>query len=221
LGSNQTLFNQVVTIDGLSNSHFLSNTSSSLGNQIEQVFAFQAFQHRAFVGGVQNELKKLGYTNVTTNGFLDHTTRKALASFQKLNRLPGTGQLTSLTFHKISTTNAVQISAAEIDTNSPQVASIKAYAETLAQSKYGWNAQQFQYLDAVWTDESGWNYRALNSMSGAYGIPQALPATKMATAGSDWETNPTTQVNWGEAYIASRYQDPENAWNSEVTRGFY
>jgi hypothetical protein len=70
---------------------------------------------------------------------------------------------------------------------------------------------QFSCLDAIWTRESNWRYNAENA-SGAYGIPQALPGSKMATAGSDWQTNPATQIRWGLGYIKGRYGTPCNAW---------
>ncbi|MCZ4097310.1 MULTISPECIES: CHAP domain-containing protein [unclassified Streptomyces] len=76
----------------------------------------------------------------------------------------------------------------------------------------GWGSQ-FGALDAVWSRESGWNQLARNRDSGAYGIPQSLPASKMAAAGSDWLTNPVTQERWGLGYIKERYGDPAQAWD--------
>lgn len=72
-------------------------------------------------------------------------------------------------------------------------------------------ASQYGCLDDIWSRESGWRYNAYNA-SGAYGIPQALPGSKMATAGSDWQTNPATQIKWGLGYIKGRYGTPCNAW---------
>lgn len=72
---------------------------------------------------------------------------------------------------------------------------------------------QFSCLDALWQHESDWDPSAENPSSGAYGIAQALPATKMASVGMDWKSNPITQVKWGLAYIASRYGSPCNAWS--------
>jgi hypothetical protein len=76
----------------------------------------------------------------------------------------------------------------------------------------GWDATQFTCLDEIWTRESNWNYRAQNVYSGAYGIPQSLPASKMASAGSDYLTNPATQIEWGLRYIQSSYGSPCAAW---------
>jgi hypothetical protein len=84
----------------------------------------------------------------------------------------------------------------------------------------GWSGQ-FGCLDSLWTRESQWNYQATNPSSGAYGIPQALPGSKMATAGSDWRTNPVTQMRWGLDYIASRYGTPCGAWAHSQNTGWY
>jgi hypothetical protein len=79
-------------------------------------------------------------------------------------------------------------------------------------SSFGFNPKtQFGCLNNIWTRESGWRYNAENA-SGAYGIPQALPGSKMASAGSDWQTNPATQIKWGLGYIKSIYGTPCNAW---------
>jgi len=86
---------------------------------------------------------------------------------------------------------------------------------------FGFRPEQWKYLDALWHRESGWNHRAENPSSGAYGIPQSLPATKMAVVGPDWRTNPETQIRWGLAYIAARYGTPEKAWEHSERRGWY
>ncbi|WP_345219113.1 G5 domain-containing protein [Georgenia halophila] len=86
---------------------------------------------------------------------------------------------------------------------------------------YGWGADQFSCLDSLWQRESGWNPHAENPSSGAYGIPQALPGSKMATAGSDWATNPATQIEWGLGYISARYGSPCGAWAQSQSVGWY
>ncbi|MCE0540300.1 lytic transglycosylase domain-containing protein [Kineosporia rhizophila] len=85
----------------------------------------------------------------------------------------------------------------------------------------GWSSRQYTCLDSLWNRESNWNYRAKNPSSGAYGIPQALPATKMSSAGSDWKTNPVTQIRWGLDYIADRYGSPCGAWSHSESHGWY
>jgi len=82
----------------------------------------------------------------------------------------------------------------------------------------GWDGAQFTCLVSLWNAESGWSWSATNSSSGAYGIPQALPGWKMASAGDDWLTNPKTQITWGMGYIASTYGSPCNAWDSFLSR---
>ncbi|GAB6898430.1 hypothetical protein JCM9957A_15200 [Kineosporia succinea] len=85
----------------------------------------------------------------------------------------------------------------------------------------GWSSSQFSCLDSLWNKESTWNYRATNPSSGAYGIPQSLPGSKMAAAGADWQTNPVTQIRWGLDYIAERYGTPCGAWSYSQAHNSY
>jgi hypothetical protein len=85
---------------------------------------------------------------------------------------------------------------------------------------YGWASNQFGCLDSLWNQESGWNVYASNP-SGAYGIPQALPGDKMASAGPDWQTNAATQIRWGLGYIKGLYGSPCGAWSHEEANGWY
>jgi hypothetical protein len=86
---------------------------------------------------------------------------------------------------------------------------------------FGWGQDQFGCLDSLWAQESGWNPSASNASSGAYGIPQALPGSKMASAGGDWQTNPATQIRWGLGYIRGSYGSPCGAWAHEQATGWY
>jgi len=85
---------------------------------------------------------------------------------------------------------------------------------------FGFSTSQFGCLDNIWSRESGWRYDAANA-SGAYGIPQALPGSKMASAGPDWQTNPATQIRWGLGYIKGRYGTPCQAWAAWQAQGWY
>ena len=85
---------------------------------------------------------------------------------------------------------------------------------------FGFSTNQFGCLDNMWTQESDWHYTAENA-SGAYGIPQALPGSKMASAGPDWQTNPTTQIKWGLGYIKNMYGTPCGAWGHGQADGWY
>ncbi|MEU2338330.1 transglycosylase SLT domain-containing protein [Streptomyces sp. NPDC013172] len=83
------------------------------------------------------------------------------------------------------------------------------------------DAAQFDAFSKIVSHESGWNPSATNSSSGAYGLVQALPGSKMASAGSDWKTNPATQIKWGLDYMNSRYGSPTAAWSFWQANGWY
>lgn len=87
--------------------------------------------------------------------------------------------------------------------------------------EWGWGDDQWQCLDKLWTRESGWNPHAQNSSSGAYGIPQALPGSKMGSVASDWRTNPATQIEWGLGYVKGRYGTPCGAWSHFQAKNWY
>jgi hypothetical protein len=102
----------------------------------------------------------------------------------------------------------------------PDPGSAQAYAAGAVAAR-GWPSSEFDCLVALWSKESGWRVNAHNASSGAYGIPQSLPGSKMATAGADWETNPATQIEWGLGYIAGRYSTPCGAWAKSQASGWY
>ena len=94
-------------------------------------------------------------------------------------------------------------------------------AKSLIAANYTWSEKQFTCLDQLWTKESHWNYKARNKSSGAHGIAQALPATKMEVVGTDWRTNPVTQITWGLKYISERYETPCKAWSKFKRSNWY
>ncbi len=96
----------------------------------------------------------------------------------------------------------------------------RAIGQELAAAR-GWTGDQWQCLDSLFQKESGWNPSAQNASSGAYGIPQALPGSKMGTVAADWRTNPATQITWGLNYIAGRYGTPCGAWSHSQSVGWY
>lgn len=98
--------------------------------------------------------------------------------------------------------------------------SAQQIARSMMQSRYGWDSSEFSCLVQMWDNESGWRTNAYNP-SGAYGIPQALPGSKMASAGADWQTNASTQIAWGLGYIASRYGTPCGAWGFWQAHNYY
>jgi len=102
----------------------------------------------------------------------------------------------------------------------PDPGTAQAIAYSMVQER-GWGDSEFACLVALWNKESGWRVNAYNAGSGAYGIPQALPGNKMASAGGDWETNPATQIAWGLGYIGGRYGTPCGAWGHSQAKGWY
>ena len=114
-----------------------------------------------------------------------------------------------------STTGAQPTQAAPAASGSPQ-----QIAEAMLAS-FGWSSSQFSCLDPLWAHESGWSVTAYNAGSGAYGIPQALPGSKMASAGADWQTDAVTQIRWGLSYIDSTYGSPCGAWSHEEADNWY
>ena len=101
----------------------------------------------------------------------------------------------------------------------PALNQYQSFAQTLVGTT--WGPGQFPYLNLLWERESGWNPAAANPVSGAFGIPQALPAAKMASAGPDWAANPYTQIIWGIGYIRATYGTPQAAWAHELAYSWY
>jgi len=112
-------------------------------------------------------------------------------------------------------TPSATASAAPVASGSPQ-----QIAQAMLGS-FGWSSSQFSCLDPLWAHESGWSVSAYNAGSGAYGIPQALPGSRMASAGPDWQTNAATQIRWGLEYIKGTYGSPCGAWDHEQATGWY
>jgi hypothetical protein len=106
-------------------------------------------------------------------------------------------------------------------TTAAQQGSNRALGQQMAADIYGWDGDQWACLETLWAHESGWRITAGNKSSGAYGIPQALPGSKMAKYGDDWRTNPATQIQWGLAYIKGRYGTPCGAWSHFLDTNWY
>lgn len=114
----------------------------------------------------------------------------------------------------------IKVRAAAPMVGKPDPGTAKAIAYDMVLAR-GWDDAQYACLVSLWERESHWNVYAHNARSGAHGIPQALPGSKMASVGADWETSATTQITWGLGYIAGRYVDPCGAWTSSEQRGWY
>lgn len=104
---------------------------------------------------------------------------------------------------------------------SQNTASLQSYAHNLVINTYGWSEYDYECLVKLWNRESHWNPNAHNKKSGAHGIPQSLPASKMASEGSDYYTNGYTQIRWGLKYIKGRYGLPSAAWAYSQRKGWY
>ena len=100
-------------------------------------------------------------------------------------------------------------------------AEYQQYAHDLVINTYGWSESDFQCLVNLWEKESGWNPNSHNGSSGAHGIPQSLPASRMASEGADYYTNGYTQIRWGLKYIKERYGSPANAWGHFQSKNWY
>ncbi len=97
----------------------------------------------------------------------------------------------------------------------------KRVAKSILVEEYGFAEKEYKCLNQLWTQESNWNYKSRNKKSGAHGIPQALPATKMNVVSTDWRTNPVTQIRWGLRYISIRYETPCKAWAKHKRSNWY
>lgn len=120
-----------------------------------------------------------------------------------------------------------KVSALSVDSGPARTASVEVTdgdPREIARAllpQFGFSGDQFGCLDSLWTRESQWNPAAHNPSSGAHGIPQSLPGSKMASAGPDWESNPVTQITWGLGYIQDRYGSPCGAWGHSQSHGWY
>ena len=127
-------------------------------------------------------------------------------TYQKLTVQPIAGQdFERGLFELVDGANAVRLVVKNAAYPDPGTA--KSFALEQVSAK-GWDFAQYSCLVKLWERESNWRWSATNKSSGAYGIPQSLPASKMASAGPDWRTNPETQIRWGISYIDGRYSSP-------------
>jgi hypothetical protein len=113
---------------------------------------------------------------------------------------------------------------AERTASGPATPAASGTPQSIAKSmlaSFGWSSSQFSCLEPLWAHESGWNPAATNPSTGAYGIPQAEPGSKMASAGPDWKSDPATQIKWGLGYIKDTYGSPCGAESHEQADGWY
>lgn len=123
----------------------------------------------------------------------------------------------------VGTGDPVALRNAEIAAgiNIQTIVDAKKFTELYIAATYGWDAQQYTCIENLWEKESNWRVTADNPTSSAYGIPQALPGSRMAEIADDWRTNPVTQIKWGAQYIEKRYGTPCVAYNKALNVGWY
>ncbi|HYZ56182.1 MAG TPA: hypothetical protein VE733_22145 [Streptosporangiaceae bacterium] len=116
---------------------------------------------------------------------------------------------------------AQQAASRQAVTTVPTVPSSPRNIAVAMLATFGWSSNQFSCLQPLWAAESGWRVNASNPNTGAYGIPQALPGSKMASAGADWQSDAATQIRWGLGYIKGSYGSPCAAWGHQRSTGWY
>jgi hypothetical protein len=144
---------------------------------------------------------------------------EALTELVRSNTARISQELDDIQAREAAQAAAAAAAAALAQANTPDGA--RATARSMAASRYGWGDGQFSCLSSLWQKESGWNYKAYNRGGGATGIPQALPGSKMAAAGSDWQSNAATQISWGLSYIKGSYGSPCAAWAHSQAVNWY
>jgi len=143
-----------------------------------------------------------------------------VAAEEEFDPTPSLLELDAIKTVDASAMALVSVAARQVDL-AREAEGAKTIAKEIIAAKYTWSEKQFPCLDQLWTKESNWNYKARNRVSGAHGIPQALPATKMEVVGTDWRTNPVTQITWGLKYIKERYNTPCAAWSKFKRSNWY
>lgn len=179
---------------------------------------------------LQEDLNLLSEQNGTTLQELEQKKKELEEKQSKVDKLQSEvndlqkqvtsrGGMTSRSSNSISESNKSESNnktQVTVSTNEHQ-----SYAHDLCINTYGWSEYDFTCLVKLWNRESGWNPNAHNKSSGAHGIAQALPASKMASEGSDYYTNGKTQIRWGLKYIKNRYGSPASAWAHSESHRWY
>ncbi len=172
---------------------------------------------------VATEAPSIAEVQAMTSGAADALEERSAAERAQAAQAKAERQAEKAARQKAKRAEAARAAAAEQAARSSARAAAdpRAVAAQMAADRYGWGADQFSCLDSLWTKESGWNPTADNPTSDAYGIPQSLPGSKMASHGADWQTNPVTQISWGLDYISQVYGTPCGAWGHSQAVGWY
>lgn len=152
---------------------------------------------------------------------LENATIAATLQSLASGKAPAKGPAETYATAASTTTESGSAPAGNTGASTAEAAKNQAIAKVLA-APYGWSTgQEWNDLVSLWNQESGWSNTATNPGSGAYGIPQALPPSKMGTAANPPISSATAQISWGLSYIKDTYGDPVAAWAHEVSDGWY
>lgn len=193
-------------------------TEKLVTEQIEIPFETITKEATGSNGTKQNRVVQEG-----KNGIKEVTYKIKYKDGQELERTEISSVVIKEPVNKIIEVKTVQVTSRSSGERT-QVTGTKAEYQAYARERcmaYGWSETDFNCLVKLWNRESNWRVTACNKSSGAYGIPQSLPASKMASAGADYLTNYKTQINWGLGYIKARYGSPTAAWNHSQSKGWY
>ena len=168
---------------------------------------------------LQEDLNLLSEQNGTTLEELEQKKKELEEKEAEVNKLKS--QVSSLKNQVTSRGSTTSRSSSSTQTVTASSNEYQQYAHDLCINTYGWSENDFTCLVKLWNRESGWNPNSHNKSSGAHGIPQSLPASKMASEGSDYYTNGYTQIRWGLKYIAGRYGTPSAAWTHSESHNWY
>ena len=183
-------------------------------------------QHQTSAGGFSVSTEAVAQANELSDTTIEDTARLTAARNGAVARQAAMdGKAQAAEKARLAAIAAARKAAADRAARAAQRKALIAHAKTNPKGAamgimgdFGFGAGQWGCLEQLWTGESGWNYKAWNAGSGAGGIPQALPASKMSSAGADWQTNPVTQIKWGLGYIKNVYGSPCNAWSQWQSR---
>jgi len=216
--------------------HIPSRVSVDLDSAIIRRYDYYAEYYKVAISGKEylfktkdsandfvSKLKKYGVTNVSVERKKDfiskETPQKDIDAEVSTQRSAYEKKVAEEKARKAQAASQNRTSSIPQATGS--AAEYQSYAHNLVINTYGWSEYDYECLVKLWYRESGWNPNSHNKSSGAHGIPQALPASKMASEGSDYYTNGYTQIRWGLKYIKGRYGTPAAAWSHSQQKGWY
>ena len=194
----------VVAVDGNVEVKTVTSQSSIANGSVEQPDTSAKVGTRRVVQAGVPGVEMVSYTVTTVNGI-------------EVDRTPGISVVVSHPTDEIVAIGALTIPPA----TDVEKGSNRELGQKMALDSYGWTGDEWACLDNLWKRESGWSHTSENRSSGAYGIPQALPGSKMAVYGADWQTNPATQIAWGLGYVSGRYGTPCGAWGHFTAKNWY